>query len=48
MNKLFGGGKKTTVEAPLDVEKTQENLQNQVDNIDMRIKKIEHDVNSFK
>ena len=46
MNKLFGA--KKPVEAAADVNKVGENLNAQVENIDMRIKKIEHDVAASK
>lgn len=46
MNKLFGA--KKPVEAAPDVNKVGENLNAQVENIDMRIKKIEHDVAASK
>ena len=47
-SKLFGAEKKPAADAPVDINAAQQKLQDQVENINMRIKKIENDANDLK
>ena len=48
--KLFGSSAapKQQAQAPVDVQSTTKKMQDQIDNIEMRIKKLENDANSYK
>ena len=47
-NKLFGAAPKKAEAAPIDVNGATEKLQAKVEDIDMRIKKLENQMNDYR